>query len=1359
MNYNLSRFLLTFLFLLSIRCVSSQCTGLTADAGPDMISCDSSQMIQLQGSIQGNYTKFFWTPTTGLSDPNSLTPMVTYKGKGKYTYKITAEGLSTTNLIVNGNFESGNSGFTSGYNYTSKNITEGEYFITGTPQTWNGGFSPCGDHTNGSGNMLLLNGHPVAGTNCWCQNVPTVAGKIYQFEFWSQSVVASNIAQLSVKINGVTVGSTQAGGLCNWELYTITFTASGASTLICISESTGIRSGNDFALDDIAMYEKCISMDDVTVEIINLTAKLDIIKKPRCSSDLFDLTALGSSTGPEIKYAWSTDVGKFIFTNGLNARAVGSGTYIVKVIYTNGSVSCEKEASIEVMAPEVLTGTIQGNGKVNCSKDSIRLLADIFNGNGTYSYKWLPDSLILSGRNTNEAKVNTAFKYSVVITDLISGCVLNLAYDLGADTLHPNASITGDSLLDCRKNKARLTSSVRDSLLYNIQWTNPHNDTAKGVTSIEDSLQGNYKLIIEDLRNHCKDSSDKFIDLDTSQPVVDLGPDVILTCKMDSTILLNKLNNPAGNYSFTWIINGNKQATDSVLIPKIFKTSAKLGLEIVNRKNGCKNFDSLNIILDQQGPSIDAGSSEILNCSRKNIVLQSLFFLTDSFKVHWNSPSGNILSNPDSSKITVNKKAWYFISLTNLKNGCSNLDSVFVDENLIKPNAPVIPDQNFSCKDSLVTIDGSTASNGPNILYNWSTNNGSIKSGQNSNTIIVSNAGTYLFIVIDTSNGCSDTSLINVWPDLNKPIIQIAVPDTLTCKKTIVDLTGLISSPKNNPLTFQWKDQNGNLIGSKDSTIVIVGTPGNYILEATDLINGCSNQATITVTIDTLQPIIDLGKDKIWNCASRSIHLNSNYSGVQNPSYQWTTQNGQITGPVNQKEIDLVSPGRYYCLIVNTSNGCSAVDSVDILPDLQKPTIQLELPDTLDCKTNLVQLINLNGSNRYSYGWSTFQGQINGQSNQLSAMVSKSGKYYLRVVDTFNLCESLDSLTVLEDYQKPGISIIPPNQFTCKINLIDIVAVIDKNIKNYSVLWTTSNGRIVNADTSNPLRIDKTGKYYLIITNSDNGCFSTDSVLVTENKNIPLDIYWSINQPKCPDDDGIIIVDSVSGGESPVQYELDDVQFQAGKSIVTTSGLHKVKVTDKNGCTLVKTFSVDVPKSISVSISPSVKINEGSTYLLQPTFSLPKDSIAWIKWEPANNLSCTDCPNPIVSGLTQSTTYTVSYSDLNGCIASAIIEINIIKRGIWLPNTFSPNGDNLNDYFYPVAIDESYKEIKFMAIYDRWGNQVFYKTNFQPNNPLNGWNGYFKNHPMNPGVFTYVVEIKWNDDSTERLYGDVTISR
>jgi len=94
-----------------------------------------------------------------------------------------------------------------------------------------------------------------------------------------------------------------------------------------------------------------------------------------------------------------------------------------------------------------------------------------------------------------------------------------------------------------------------------------------------------------------------------------------------------------------------------------------------------------------------------------------------------------------------------------------------------------------------------------------------------------------------------------------------------------------------------------------------------------------------------------------------------------------------------------------------------------------------------------------------------------------------------------------------------------------------------------------------------------------------------------------------------------------------------------------------------------------------------------------------------------------------------------------------------------VPNVFSPNGDGINDYFYPVAAPGSYKQVRLLQIFDRWGELVFHKENFQPNLDIEGWNGQFKGVGLNPGVYVYQLILEWNNGELANLQGDVSLIR
>jgi gliding motility-associated-like protein len=67
------------------------------------------------------------------------------------------------------------------------------------------------------------------------------------------------------------------------------------------------------------------------------------------------------------------------------------------------------------------------------------------------------------------------------------------------------------------------------------------------------------------------------------------------------------------------------------------------------------------------------------------------------------------------------------------------------------------------------------------------------------------------------------------------------------------------------------------------------------------------------------------------------------------------------------------------------------------------------------------------------------------------------------------------------------------------------------------------------------------------------------------------------------------------------------------------------------------------------------------------------------------------------------------------------------------------------------------KVVKKMAVYDRWGEQVFARTDIQANNPNDGWNGLFNGKEVQTGVYTYVIEVEYLDKETETFTGTVTL--
>jgi gliding motility-associated-like protein len=217
------------------------------------------------------FDKFCWSPTTYLTNINSNTPTATPLVTTKYYYTAEKEG---NNLVVNGNFSNGNTGFISDYSFATPNTTEGQYFVGTNPILWNGNSGPCVDHTTGNGNMMMVNGSPTLNAKIWSETINVLPNTNYKFSLWIQSISPFNPALLSFDINGLQMGADFSATSinCDWRKHTINWNSGNITTAtISIRNKNTIAFGNDFTLDDISFAPISIIKDSVTVTVNNCT--------------------------------------------------------------------------------------------------------------------------------------------------------------------------------------------------------------------------------------------------------------------------------------------------------------------------------------------------------------------------------------------------------------------------------------------------------------------------------------------------------------------------------------------------------------------------------------------------------------------------------------------------------------------------------------------------------------------------------------------------------------------------------------------------------------------------------------------------------------------------------------------------------------------------------------------------------------------------------------------------------------------------------------------------------------------------------------------------------------------------------
>ncbi len=174
-----------------------------------------------------------------------------------------------------------------------------------------------------------------------------------------------------------------------------------------------------------------------------------------------------------------------------------------------------------------------------------------------------------------------------------------------------------------------------------------------------------------------------------------------------------------------------------------------------------------------------------------------------------------------------------------------------------------------------------------------------------------------------------------------------------------------------------------------------------------------------------------------------------------------------------------------------------------------------------------------------------------------------------------------------------------------------------------------------------------------------------------------------------------------------------------------------------------------------ITLPADTAIGTGSAVQLPASYS--QDAITW-NWSPDEYLSCTDCAGPI-STPHRPITYRVVAANQWGCTDSASIKINLVcKQGkVFIPNTFTPNNDGMNDLFYPRG--KGVSEVLYFRIYNRWGQLVYVRTHFKLNDKSAGWDGTFNDKSLPPGVFVYQTAMRCESGDVFKLDGNVTLLR
>ena len=320
---------------------------------PPSATIEPGQSVTLTASGAVYYQ---WSPATGLSTTQG--PVVVASPTVTTTY--TCEGYAPGDeSVVNGDFEQGNVGFTSSYEYNSNLWNEGTYYVDSDASLHHENFHGYGH--GGTGNFMMVNGSISPGTNVWTEQISVLPNKWYAFSTWACTLagVAGQMALLQFSINGTQIGEVFSAppSTMIWEqFYELWYSGNSTTATITILNQNTNGDGNDFGLDDISFRELVlVGSPTCTVYVGSMSATATADDTELCEGESTTLHALPTGGSGNYSYSWTpaSTLNNANIQHPVATPPVGTTTYTCHITDNSWGSSQDVSVSIVVHPNEV----------------------------------------------------------------------------------------------------------------------------------------------------------------------------------------------------------------------------------------------------------------------------------------------------------------------------------------------------------------------------------------------------------------------------------------------------------------------------------------------------------------------------------------------------------------------------------------------------------------------------------------------------------------------------------------------------------------------------------------------------------------------------------------------------------------------------------------------------------------------------------------------------------------------------------------------------------------------------------------------------------------------------------------------
>lgn len=914
----------------------------------------------------------------------------------------------------------------------------------------------------------------------------------------------------------------------------------------------------------------------------------------------------------------------FQWSNGDTTQHIANltaGVYSVTVEDADGDIATLE--GIQITQPAELNVSPVHVELPGCAGQAGSIEVAVEGGTPGYELTWN------TGQNTTTiAELEPGF-YELTATDA-NGCTTVFSLNLEPD--YPTASLLADGNITCSHPVATLDGSASSQgEAFVFAWT--AEDGGRFISPTNSLLVwvdagGTYSLAIVNTLNGCATTATWELSVDTIPPVVDAGPDLEIPCS-NSEVTLSGAGSTGPSFSHTWTAaNGGQVIEGENTLSPLIKGAGTYVLTTTHLDSGCTNSDTMTVTSTVASPTL-AVEGGVLTCLVQEIQLVATTNTADAL-FFWTGPN-SFSSDEPSPVVTVPGE--YLLTIVDTLTTCTAEAAAEVSDNTMPPSLEVIGG-NLTCTNAEVTLAAVTGSE--ELVYAWSGPNGF---GSNEQNPVVSEAGEYTLEATDTLTGCVAVAIATVGHDTLVPTADAGAGVTLSCAVPSALLDGSASS-QGDDFAYLWTTEDGLLLSGQETLTPEVGSAGIYTLSVTNAANGCTASSQVVVDEDTTAPEVE-ATGGVITCFEPSIQLTGIFD-TTHVSFAWEGPNGFTSDERNP----VVNAGGNYLLVVtDTLNGCQGIATAAVIAYTDAPVLSLSTNDTITCSVTEATITVSAQLPDVVYSWSGPNGYQSGDS---VITVSTPGIYTVLAIELTYGCVALDSIT-LEENLLPPTAVAGENLFLdCHLSSGFFDGTLSSQGSNFIYNWTTEQGNILSGDDTLTPEVDAEGLYTLTVTNTDNGCTSTDTAQVVQIAPVAVEISEAENVSCHGGADGSATVVATGGvGDFTYAWSSGSLDATAGGLIV---GNYTVTVADGSNCTAEATVSIaqpDILTANAIATAQSLAGVDDGTATAYPTGGTPPYSFAWSNGETTQ----------AISGLAPGA-YTITMTDAKGCQAVETVNVN-----------------------------------------------------------------------------------------------------